>query len=110
MIQAAMWLAAFGALGEWRFSIAHPDQPQPQAPPLLREFWRFRRYGLPPLAGGMRDQPYGWFEHGELLANVYESWRAWLESDKGPDWRKQHPDTYAVVQWIRKANLWQTQS
>jgi len=58
----------------------------------------------------MRDQPYGWFEAGETLARVYEAWAAWLASDKGPEWRKQHPDLMRVVAWIRRQEqLWQTQ-
>lgn len=58
----------------------------------------------------MRDQPLHWFEHGELLSRVYEAWRAWLACDKGPEWRKTHPELYSVVQWARKAGLWQTQN
>ena len=93
-------------LAEWElsrdnFHITHQDEPPPQAPALLSEFWRFRRYGLPPLAGGMRDQPVNWFEHGELLERSYSAWSAWMAGDKGPAWREQHADIMPLVKWLR---------
>lgn len=94
-------------LAEWElsrdnFRITHPDEPPPQAPPLLQEYWRFRRYGLPPLAGGLRDQPVNWFEHAELLERAYSAWSAWMAGDKGPDWRKAHADVMPLIKWLRE--------
>ena len=84
------------------FRLTHPDEPPPQVPPLLQEWWRFRRYGLPPNGGGMRDQPAGWFERGELLARSYSVWEAWLASDQGPDWRREHADIMPLIKWLRE--------
>lgn len=84
------------------FRLTHPDEPPPRVPALLSEYWRFRRYGLPPLAGGMRDQPLNWFEHAETLANSYSAWLAWMEGDKGPDWRKAHADIMPLIKWLRE--------
>jgi len=94
-------------LAEWElsrdnFRITHPDEPPPLAPPLLQEYWRFRRYGLPPLAGGLRDQPVNWFEHAELLERAYSAWSAWMSGDKGPDWRKAHADVMPLIKWLRE--------
>lgn len=84
------------------FRLTHPDEPPPQVAPLLSEFWRFRRYGLPPLAGGMRDQPLNWFEHGELLERAYSAWAAWMAGDKGVEWRKTHADIMPLIKWLRE--------
>jgi hypothetical protein len=82
------------------FALLHPDA-NPAPPPLLAEFWRFLRYQLPPNGGGMRDQPLGWFEGGEMLDRIYRAWRGWTESDKGPTWRKEHPELMQVVKTLR---------
>ena len=99
-------------LSENNFALSHPEWPPPQGSPpripapqvpaLLSEFWRFRRYGLPPLAGGMRDQPVGWFEHGELLSSVYSAWTAWMQGDKGPEWRAAHVDILPLIRFVRE--------
>ncbi|MBD3354319.1 MAG: hypothetical protein GF364_22745 [Candidatus Lokiarchaeota archaeon] len=85
---------------DWR--VVHPNEPPPEPPPLLSEYWRFLRYGLPPLHGGMRDQPANWFEHAETLERVYRAWLAWMESDKGPAWRKAHPEEMRIVTAVRR--------
>ena len=101
MIRAVVLLA------EWdhdkkTYPIKHPDEPPPRTPPELLEWWRFRKYGLPPLAGGMRDQPIGWMERCETMDSIYRAWVAWLTGDKSPEWRKQHPDDNRIAQHIRK--------
>lgn len=73
---------------------------QAAPPPVLVEFLRFLRYGLPPLAGGQRDQPVGWFARGETLYQAREDWREWTGSDKTAAWRKAH-----AAQWERIARL-----
>ena len=83
------------------YRLNHQTETPPPVPELLAEFWRFRRYGLPPLAGGLRDQPYHWLEHAEQLEHVYSVWQAWLRSDKGPQWRREHADVMPLIKWLR---------
>jgi hypothetical protein len=83
------------------FALMHPGV-NPAPPPVLVEYWRFLRYQLPPNGGGLRDQPLGWLEAGETLERVYHAWRAWTQSDKGPTWRKEHPDLMQTVNVLRE--------
>jgi len=94
-------LAEWHALGEQKFRVVHAGASTPTPSPLLSEFWLFRRYGLPPNAGGLRDQPLNWFEHAEALDRVYTAWRGWLEGDQGPEWRKTNAHLMPTVKWIR---------
>jgi hypothetical protein len=94
-------LAEWHVLGAQKWGVVHPDTPPPAPPPLLSEFWLFRRYNLPPNGGGMRDQPLNWFEHGETLDRVYRAWRGWMESDQGPTWRKDNPELWQTVKVLR---------
>ena len=102
MIEAAVGLAEYHALGARDYGRVHPGAPTPTPPPVLSEFWRFRRYGIPPLAGGMRDQPVNWFEHAEALDRVYAAWHGWLSGDQGPEWRKAHADLMPTVKELRR--------
>jgi len=69
----------------------HPGQIPPPYPRELVEFWRFRDYQLPPLAGGQRDQPAGWFDRAETIYDYYAAYTAWLDSDRSAAWRDKHP-------------------
>ena len=101
MIRAVALLAEYHA-DAGNYETAHGTAQPPTIPPLLAEFWRFQRYRLPPNGGGLRDQPAGWFDRGETLSQVYSDWRAWMESDKGVDWRARDPDRWARVKRIRE--------
>ena len=100
-------IAAVIHLAEWDhspndFRIVHEGEPQPQMPPELREWYDFRSYGLPPNAGGQRDQPYGWLDSCKRLAYYYRVWRAWMASDKGPEYAEAHPDEYKAARQLRE--------
>ena len=90
MIRAVVLLAEWDHDND-NYRITHQDEPPPATPAMLAEWWDFRRYGLPPNAGGMRDQPLGWMHNCQQLAEAYRVWLAWMTCDKGPDWRRAHP-------------------
>jgi len=71
-------------------------------PPLLREYWQFTRYHLPPNPGGLRDQPLGWLATGEDLDALWRAWRAWEAGDKSAAWSQAHADIWPLVKWLRK--------
>jgi hypothetical protein len=52
--------------------------------------------------GAQTWQTLNWFEHGELLGRVWQAWGAWMEGDKGPDWRKAHADIMPLIKWLRE--------
>ena len=83
--------------------ITHPGQPIPPPPYELQEWWDFLRYGLPPNAGGMRDQPLGWMDRCQTLDAYYRAWAAWLSGNKGPMWRKEHPEQAELALWLRES-------
>jgi len=69
---------------------------------LLKEYWQFLKYNLPPNGGGLRDQPPGWFENGEMLHIVYRAFVEYHARERGHDaaWMKAHPDAARIVDWI----------
>ena len=96
-----------GLLAEWHHSpedyrLTRQGEPVPAVPQELREFWQFQRYGLPPNAGGLRDQPLGWLTNAETLARCYRAWGAWLSGNKGVKWRKEHADIWDTVEAMRE--------
>jgi len=100
MIKAVVYRA------EWEhsandFRITHQGEPPPQLPAELREWQAFKRYGLPPNAGGQRDQPLGWMDRCERMDYCYRVWRAWMACDKGPEWVDAHPDEYKTARQLR---------
>ena len=56
----------------------------------------YLRYGLPPLAGGQRDQPLGWFERGERLHRIATGWRVYCDREQTARWIKENP---ALHEW-----------
>jgi len=84
------------------YRIVHQDEPPPQFPAGLLEWWDFRRYGLPPNAGGMRDQPLGWMDRCQQLAEAYRVWSAWTACDKGPEWREANPEMTRTALQLRE--------
>jgi len=73
------------------------------APPReLAEFERFVRYGLPPLGGGQRDQPAGWFERAEALWRAAEAWRQYKRADLTAAWMKEHQELWDWAQRIEE--------
>ena len=101
MIRAVVYRAEWDHDGD-AFEMTHPDEPPPAFPGELVEFWDFQRYGLPPNAGGLRAQPFGWLARCKTLDRVYRAWRAWLASDKGPEWIKDHRADWDVVKQVRE--------
>lgn len=100
MIRAVVYLAEYHHDAN-NFALMHPAEQPPRTPPELREWWSFQRYGLPPLAGGMRDQPYGWIERCQTLDSIYRAWTAWTAGDKSAAWRNEHPDDNRIAQSVR---------
>ena len=101
MIRAVVYCAEWD-LDSDNFCLTHPDEPPPQPPAELMEWYAFRRYGLPPNGGGLRDQPLGWMDRCEYLDSVYRAWASWMAGDKSPEWVNAHPREYGLARWLRE--------
>jgi hypothetical protein len=84
------------------YRIVHGAEPPPPYPEELRQWWRFLKYGLPPLAGGQLDQPAGWFDRCHTLSVYHQAYSAWVPSDRGAKWRKEHLDAWPLAQTVEK--------
>jgi hypothetical protein len=101
MIRAVVYCA------EWQhdrnaFVLAHPGEPPPSFPYELVEFWDFQRYGLPPNAGGLRDQPLGWLDRCKALDRIWRAWAAYLGGDQGPEWYREHAAEARVAREVKE--------
>jgi hypothetical protein len=71
-------------------------------PPELQEFVYFQQYGLPPLAGGLRDQPLGWLDRNSQLHAALVAWRDYRAGPKTADWKSTYPQRWKIAKYIRK--------
>ncbi|MCP4536265.1 MAG: hypothetical protein GY832_03890 [Chloroflexi bacterium] len=73
-------------------------------PAILSEYWRFQRYGLPPNAGGQRDQPVRWFDNAHVLDTVYRAFALYKQRVPGKEaaWYKAHPAEARIIGKLRE--------
>lgn len=81
---------------------AEGQGPPPRELSLAQEF---RRWGLPPRAGGLLDQPAGLLDRIYAAEQVYQAFAEYGAHGHKPGqmakWKKEHPDLWNTVETVR---------